>query len=65
MIKHKDDVSMDYLHYLRATLAAKNRKRGRLIGEMVAVVCDIDKLNKAIKSIEKDRIENGGIKNGA
>ena len=63
MIKHKDDVNMDYVHYLRATLAAKNRKRGRLISEMIVTVKEIEEVKKAIKSIEKDRIENGGIKN--
>ena len=51
MIKRKDEVDMDYIHYLRATLAARYRERDRLREELDGVWADIDEINLAVRKI--------------
>ena len=53
MIKHKDNVSMDYLQYLKIVLANKRRKRKRLERDLDIVVREIIMLEEGIRPIEE------------
>ena len=53
MLKHKDDISVDYLHYLRVCYRNKNRKRKRLEKELDTVLREIKEIEEGIEMIEK------------
>ena len=58
MIKSKDEVDMDYLHYLRAVRSAKKRKERRLIHELKQIWRDKRRIEEKIKEVEKN--DKGG-----
>ena len=63
MVKNKDEVDMDYLHYLRATHAAKRRKERRLMKELKQLWSDKNRITQKIKDIEKkEKIDEKGGK---
>ena len=59
MIKQRDEVNMDYRHYLQATLVQKKRRAMRLIGELKSILDDLKEIREGFEMIEKERRKGG------